>query len=135
MLLDQKNVFSDGQAITGDAVSTNVIDLSQAMRAPGNELDVIVQVTEAFNNLTSLELQVQSSVDEAFTSPVTHQRVSVTLASGRLALGQRLDLGSLLDGTLRYVRLNYDVTGTNPSTGRLTAMLLPFGDQTLVGQA
>ena len=134
MLLDQKNVFSDNQAITADAVSTNVIDFTKAGMGPGNPLSVIVQVTEAFNNLTSLEFQVQSCAVEGFGSGVvTHQKVSIALAS--LTLGKRVDLGSLLDGTLQYVRLNYDVTGTNPSTGKITAALLPFGDQTLVGQA
>lgn len=133
MLLDQKNVFSDKQAITADAVSTNVIDLTKAGLAPGNPLSVIAQIVEAFNTLTSLTFQVQSSATENFSSVKTHQSVTILLAD--LVLGKRVDLGSLLDGTLRYVRLNYDVTGTNPTTGQITAALLPFGDQTLVGQA
>lgn len=133
MLIDQKNVFSDGQAITGDAVSTNVINLAVAGRAPGNPLCAFVHVTEAFNTLTSLNITVQSSVDEAFTSPINHQTVNVVLAS--LTLGKKIDLGGLLDGTKQYVRLNYDVVGSNPSTGKLVAALLPFGDQTLPGQA
>lgn len=133
MLLDQENVFSDNQAITADAVSTNVIDFTKAGMAPGNPLSVIAQVTEAFNTLTSLTVTVQSSVDEAFTSPINHQSVTIALAS--LTLGKRIDLGSLLDGVKQYVRLNYDVTGTNPTLGKITAALLPFGDQTLVGQA
>ena len=134
MLLDQKNVFSDAQAITADAVSTNVIDLGKAGRGPGNPLSIVAHILQAFNNLTSLEFQVQSCAVEGFGSGVvTHQKVSVALAD--LTLGKKVDLGSLPDGTLQYVRLNYDVTGTNPSTGQITAALLPFGDQTLVGQA
>lgn len=133
MLLDQKNVFSDAQAITADAVSTNVIDLGVAGRGPGNNLNLIVQIVEAFNTLTSLGIQLQSSVDEAFTSPKNHQLVTEVLAN--LTLGKKIDLGSLPDGTLRYVRLNYDVTGTNPTLGKVTSALLPFGEQTYVGQA
>ena len=133
MLIDQKNVFSDGQAITADAASTNVIDLMAAGRGPGNSLRAEVLVTEAFNNLTSLDVIVQSSVDEAFSSPISHQKVNVLLAS--LTLGKKIDLGRLLDGTKQYVRLYYDVNGTNPSTGKVFGVLLPFGDQTLVGQA
>lgn len=133
MLLDKENVFSDNQAITADAVSTNVIDLGKYGLAPGNPLSVITQVTEVFNTLTSLTITVQSSVDEAFTSPINHQ--SVTVAVANLTLGKRIDLGSLLDGTKRFVRLNYDVVGTNPTTGAITAALVPFGDQTLVNQA
>lgn len=133
MLIDQELVFSDGQAITADAVSTNVIDLMAAGRAPGNELRAEVFVTEAFNTLTSLNVTVQSSVDEAFTSPINHQTVNVVLAA--LTLGKKIDLGRLLDGTKQYVRLNYDVVGTNPTLGKLTGMLLPFGGQTMPGQA
>lgn len=134
MLIDSQNVFSNDQAITADAVSTDVIDLGVAGRAGGNELQVIAQVTEAFNTLTSLGFQVQSCAVENFGSGVvTHQVVTLPLA--QLTLGKRVDLGGLLEGTLRYVRLNYDVTGTNPTLGKVTAMLLPFGSQSLVGQA
>lgn len=134
MLLDAKNVFSDAQAITADAASTNVIDLGAAGRGPGNGLNVVAQIVEAFNTLTSLELQVQSCAAEGFGSGVvTHQKVSVALAD--LTLGKKIDMGSLPDGTLRYVRLYYDVTGTNPTLGKVTAALLPFGEQTYVGQA
>lgn len=134
MLLDAENVFSDDQAVTADAASTNVIDLMTTGRAPGNPLGVIAQVTEAFATLTSLTFQVQSCAVEGFGSGVkTHQ--SVTVAVADLTLGKRVDLGQLLDGTLRYVRLYYDVTGTNASAGKVTAALVPFGDQTLVNQA
>lgn len=134
MLLDKENVFSDKQAITGDAVSTNVIDLGAKGLDHGNPLSVIGQVTANFNTLTSLSVVVQSCAVEGFGSGVVnHQSVTVPLAG--LTAGKRIDLGSLLDGTLRYVRLSYDVTGTNPTTGAITAALVPFGDQTLVNQA
>lgn len=136
MLIDQELVFSDGQAITADAASTNVIDLMAAGRAPGNDLGVFAQITETFTNLTSLEFQVQSCAAEGFGSNVkTHQKVSVTLASGKLAAGQKIDLGKLLEGTLQYVRIYYDVTGTAPDAGKVTSLLAPFGSQTLPGQA
>ena len=135
MLLDDKNLFSRDQAITATANSTDVIDLGVAGRASGNGLEPFVHVTQAFNNLTSLAIAVQSATDSAFTTPITHQTVSRTLASGGLALGQRIDLGQLLEGTNRYVRLAYTVTGAAPTTGKVTAGLASFGGQTLVGQA
>jgi len=135
MLLDDKNLFSRDQAITATANSTDVIDLGVAGRASGNGLEPFVHVTQAFNNLTSLAIAVQSATDSAFTTPITHQTVSRTLASGGLALGQRIDLGELLEGTSRYVRLVYTVTGTAPTTGTVTSGLAAFGGQTLVGQA
>ncbi|MDX9690539.1 MAG: hypothetical protein RBT70_08805 [Alphaproteobacteria bacterium] len=133
MLIDAQQVFSDKQAITGDAVSTNVVNLGKAGLAPGNPLSVIAQVEENFNTLTSLTITVQSSTTENFAAPINHQSVTVALAG--LTAGRRIDLGSLLDGVKQYVRLDYNVTGTDPTTGEITAVLQPFGDQTLVNQA
>lgn len=133
MLIDNQNVFSDGQAITADAASTNVINLVKAGLAPGNDLNILMNVETAFNNLTSLDVTVQSSSDEAFTSPVNHQTISIALAD--LTAGKQVDLGPLLNGTLQYARLSYDVVGTAPSTGTVTAAILPFGQQTLPDQA
>jgi hypothetical protein len=133
MLIDSELVFSDAQALTGDAVSTNVVNLLAAKRAPGNPLHVFAQIDETFDNLTTLEFQVQSCAVEGFGSGVvTHQKVSIALAA--LVAGKKIDLGSLLEGTLQYVRINYDVTGTNPSAGQVTALLAPFGHHTLPGQ-
>lgn len=133
MLLDNQLVLSDNQAITGDAVSSNVIDLGAAGRAPGEDLTILTHVEADFDNLTSLDIEVQSSTDEAFTSPVTHQTINVLLAD--LTAGKQIDVGPLLNGTLQYVRLNYDVNGTNPTTGALTSAIVPFGQQTLPDQA
>ena len=136
MLLDDKNMFSRDQAITATAFSTDSIDLGVDGRAAGNSLDPFVHVTQGFNNLTSLAIAVQSSPVSDFSSGVvTHQTVTRTLASGGLAQGQRIDLGELLEGAKRYVRLVFTVTGTAPTLGKITAGIQPFGGQTLVGQA
>lgn len=134
MIIDNELVLSDEQAITADAASTNVIDLGAAGRAPGEALNVFALVNEAFNNLTSLTFTVQSATDAAFSSPVAAQSVTVALAN--LTVGKKVDLGPLLEGTLQYVRVYYDVTGTNPTTGKVTAAIHPYGKgQTMVGQA
>lgn len=135
MLIDDKLLVSRDQAITATANSTDVIDLGVAGRAGGNGIDVFAHVTQGFNNLTSLAIAVQSSVDSAFTTPIPHQTLSRTLASGGLAAGQKIDLGELLEGCNRYVRFVYTVTGTAPTLGTITAGLAPFGTQTFVGQA
>lgn len=134
-LLDKELIFSEAQAITADAVSTNVIDLRSAGAAPGNAMRLVANIDEAFNTLTSLGFQLQSCAVEGFGSGVsTHQVITVALAN--LTLGKRIDLGEVPDGALRYIRLNYDVTGSNPSTGKITAWLEPLGsNQTIPGQA
>ncbi len=133
MLIDNELVFSDSQAITADAVSTNVLDLGAAGRAPGEDLTILAQIDEAFNTLTSLVITVQSATDAAFSTPVEAQAITIALAD--LTLGAQFDIGPLLNGTLQYVRLDYDVIGTNPTTGEITAAIVPFGQQTLPGQA
>ena len=133
MLIDNELVYSDSQAITADAASTNVLDLGAAGRAPGEDLTVLAHVEEAFDNLTSLTLTVQTATDAAFTTPVAQQSVTVALAD--LTVGKQIDLGPLLNGTLQYSRVYYDVTGTDPTVGKVTAAIVPFGQQTLPGQA
>ena len=136
-LLDQQLVMSDAQGpITADAASTNVIDLRNVSGgAPGNAMRVIANIDVAFNNLTSLGFQLQSCASEGFGSGVvTHQTITRLLAA--LTAGQRVDLGEVPDGALRYIRLFYDVTGTAPSTGTITSFIEPLGsNQTIPGQA
>jgi hypothetical protein len=134
MILDAYEVFSNGQAVTVDAASTDVIDLLVPGRAPGNALRLKSHITEAFNTLTSLGFQVQSSVDAAFTTPINHQLVTKVLAD--LTLGAVIDLGELVDGTKQFVRVFYDVTGTAATLGKVTTFLQSMGgDQTFPNQA
>jgi len=134
MIIDNELVLSDEQAITASANSTNVLDLNTAERAPGNPLCIASYVNEDFNNLTSLEFKVQSCAVEGFSSGVVdHQKVVVAAAD--LVKGKKVDLGKLLDGTLQYVRVAYTVTGTNPTTGKVSTMIEPYGSQTMPDQA
>lgn len=136
MILDDTLVLSDAQAITADAASTNIIDLgaagtpyghAAAVRRDvgiGTEIPIILHVVEAFNTLTSLTVSLQVDDDVAFGSPTTIASTSVALAS--LVAGYRFTWPSELpEGTNeRYLRLYYDVVGTNPTTGKLTAAIV-----------
>ena len=123
MIIDKQTLFSDEQAITADAASTNVYDTgSTADVGPGNPIQVFAQIMEAFNNLTSLDIKLQTSTDEAFSSPITLQTVSMLLAA--LTAGAKVSLSTLPEGCKRYLRLYYDVTGTDPTTGKITAGLV-----------
>ena len=122
MYQDKQGEFSAAQAITGDAVSTNVVDTGAV--GPGDneagEYDVVVQVIQAFNTLTSLTVSLQTATDAAFTTPVTLK--SETKALAALTAGARfMGLNDVPDGALRFLRLNYDVTGTDPTEGTITA--------------
>lgn len=127
MLLDSQLVLSDDQAITGTAASTHKADLGAGDVGSGNRLGVRAHVTEAFNLLTSLKFGIRSDTDSAFGSPKVWSERTILLAG--LTLGVVLDLGVLPEGCERYVDVYYTVAGTNPSTGKLTTYIAPFGSQ------
>lgn len=137
MIIDDTLVFSDGQAITADAASTNILDIGAAGTAYGHaapvrrdigvgrDIPIFVSVTEAFNNLTSLTISLQVDDEPAFGSPKTvAQSAAVPLAS--LVVGYKFTWpAELPEGTdERYIRLYYDVTGTNPATGKIFASVV-----------
>lgn len=131
MIFDNSLLLSDGQAITADAASTNVIDLG-ATGTPyggtaltrdigiGDSVPLSVRVTETFNNLTSIVVQVQTSPDNSTWTTI---QGGATVAAASLVAGYQFEVPSRFpEGTkARYVRLYYDITGTEPSTGKITA--------------
>lgn len=131
MLLDGETQFSNRQALTATAVSTNYIDLQDTgtRQLSGTKLtrdiggwgrDLLVQVTQDFVGGTSVQVQVQVDDNPAFTTPrVTGQTAAVPVAD--LKAGYRFSLHDFPIGTNeRYVRLNYVVVGT-PTAGNVTA--------------
>lgn len=128
-ILSQQNLFSDRQAITATAASTNTIDLGPIMAGvkrdigPGKPIPLLLQVVEDFAAAGAATLAVSLQVDDntAFSSPKTVASLSaMDLAS--LKAGKQLPLDYIPRGTdERYMRLNYTV-GTGPMTaGRITA--------------
>lgn len=139
MIFDAQALFSDAQAITATAASTNIIDLgapgtpkhaAAAMTQDigrGRPVPLRVQVVEAFNNLTSLAIAVQVDDNSAFSSAKTVQTVTVLLAdlvAGKVVLPEYVPRGT----DERYMRLYYTVTGTAPTTGKITAGLVAGAD-------
>lgn len=122
-IFDAMNMFSDEQDITATAASTNVIDTGHTKDGgPGYPVHVACIVTEAFNTLTSLAVALQTATDAAFTTPVTLQTVSLALAA--LLAGEEFSFSCLPHGCLRYLRLYYTVTGTDPTEGQISAGLV-----------
>lgn len=123
MITDKLLRVSEDQAITADAASTNTIDLGTATDiGEGKTLFMVFTVTEAFNNATSVALQVITSASANLGTPTV--RTAQTIALAGLTLGAQVALpippaiGSLGQ---RYLGAYYDVTGTAPSTGKITA--------------
>lgn len=135
MILDSTGVFSDSQAITASAASTNIVDLGATGTVPyagsalvrdigkGRPLPLRIQVTEAFNNLTSLAINLESDDNTGFSSPKVCATQTINLAG--LTLGAVFEVLAYVPvGTNeRYLRLNYTVAGTAPTLGRVTGAL------------
>lgn len=131
MIFSEQLLLSDQQGITATAASTNTIDMGATGTIVGHsapiERDVgqgrpipfLVQVTEDFNNVTSLELQLQTDDNETFSSATTV--VSETIPLTGLKAGEQMAISVLPRKLERYVRMNYVVVGSAPSTGKVTA--------------
>lgn len=141
MLFDAQNLFSDAQAVTADAVGTNVIDLS-VDRSIGNgePMGVVFCVDVAADQTTG---------DEDYTFEVEYAS-NAAQTTGRQLIGRRAfesgtptapaqDADLLVAGfkfvipipptklseSERYLGIRYDVTGTTP-TITCTAFLAPL---------
>lgn len=126
MIFDQQTLLSDAQAITATAASTNVIDLGPIKAGivrdigKGKQIPLRVQVVETFNNLTSLTIALQVDDSAAFGSPKTvwsQTPVLADLKAGYVVVPEFITRGT----DEQFMRLNYTVTGTAPTLGKITA--------------
>ncbi|MBT3042958.1 MAG: hypothetical protein KME67_08880 [Candidatus Thiodiazotropha sp. (ex Codakia orbicularis)] len=138
MIFSAQQTFSDQQIITATARSTNVIDLGAPGTPPrgaaplnqdvgkGTPIPINVQVTEDFDNLTSLDVAIEVGATEALGTVVATQ--NILLAD--LVAGKTLNLQCLPNGVdQRYLGLRYTVNGAAPTVGRVHAGI-SMGNQT-----
>lgn len=130
MVLDKNTMFSDAQAITASAPSTNVIDLGALGKTAfgGNQLKMnvghkriplLIQVVEDFATLTSLKVAVESDDNSGFSS--AKEILSETIAVADLKAGYSSVIDKLPRIKERYVRINFTVNGSNATAGKITA--------------
>lgn len=115
-----------GQAITATAVSTDTIDLSQNRDiVQGNDLlKMNVLIPAAFNNLTSLTIEMIQTDNADLTGNVTVIGSAGAVPLAQLTAGRRFALeGNPRLGSLgqRYLGARYTVAGTAPTTGSVFA--------------
>lgn len=148
MIFDNTLLFSDAQAVTADAGSTNVVDLGATGTPQGASAALVrdigkgckvplsITVVEAFNNLTTLQISLQSDDNSGFASPKT-VAMSGQIALADLTAGKQIDFPDYIPqgANERYLRLYYDVTGTAPSTGKITAGVVAARQTNFVGGA
>ena len=128
MILDKQNLFSDDQAVTVTANSTNIIDLGndaaavQALNEKG-VLQVFVQVTTAFASGTSIALTLTSDDALAHDSPTTILSTAA-IAQAALVAGYQFRIPTLPVINEQYLRLTYTVVGTFDAGNIMAGLIL-----------
>ncbi len=138
MIFSAQQIFSDDQVITASADSTNVIDLGLpgtpfGAVAPLNQdigkgamVPILIQVTEAFNTLTSLEIKISTGATTALGTTV----ISKVILLADLTLGKQFPIHVLPNEiTEQFLGVEYVVAGTPPTLGKVTAGIT-MGNQT-----
>jgi hypothetical protein len=140
MMLDTLQLFSDAQAVTADAVGTNVIDLSQDRNiGTGEPMCVMFQVDVAADQTTG---------DEDYTFEVEYASNAAQTTGRQLIARRAFESGTptapaqdadllvagfifylpipptVLSESEQFLGIRYDVTGTTP-TITVTAVLMP----------
>lgn len=117
MLLSANEIFSEDQALTASAASTNVIPMNGAH--PGDALKLSVRVTETFSGGTSVAVGLRTDSAAAMSSPVVLWQ-GPAIAVATLVAGYEFNLPDLPPTVEAYCDLYYTVVGT-PTAGKVTA--------------
>jgi len=127
MYVDKQLEFSDAQAITGDAASTNHLDLQKAGSWAEKDAWLVVKVNTTFDSALdtgTLTLKVETDDDSEFGTATaiytSAAHAQAALVAGATLLQMRVsDIGALK----RYLRLYYD-NGTEVFTaGKIDAFI------------
>lgn len=127
MVLSNLDIFSDDQAITATADSTNYVDTGKHA-GKGEPIDILIRVTEDFNNLTDLTVTIKEcdTTGGSYTTVLTLPAVLLAaLVEGAEFAIRYLPKTTYTD---RYVKIGYAVNGSAPTTGKMHASLEPGED-------
>ena len=119
MILDEQALFSDEQAVTASAASTNVIKVNGDI-GKGEPVEILAQVVAAFATCTSVKVGVQTDDAENFSNAVTLAETGA-IAVASLVAGYKFPIKFLPKGIKKYLRLYYTVAGSNATAGKITA--------------
>lgn len=113
--------FADyAQSLTGDAASTNVINLTAnaiVMAGMSKPPWLIVRVVEAFVTLTTLEIALETDTDSGFATALkeimTWNFALASMTAGALLINQPFGHWKIQ----QWIRLYFNVTGSDPGSG------------------
>lgn len=125
MFLDAQLIFSDGQAVTAAAGSTNTIDLGAVRNiGVGEVLYLVIICTVAMTDSGSdstLAVAIEGDSTDSFTPDST--KTVATFAAASAAGTTKIVKLSPDDINLRYMRLKYTPSGGDLTTGSFDAFI------------
>ena len=147
MILDTQSMFSDDQAITATAASTNIIDLGATGTVVGSSsalkrylgqsepIEILVQwtATAVSGGSSTVTVDLETDDNSGFSSATTLATTGAVVKA-TLVQGHRMSIKFMPEKTERYIRLNYTVATANLTAGTVTAGLV-IGTQTNVNNA
>lgn len=134
MIINKNLTLSENQAITADAISENVIRWNETGKATleagqivrnigsGTAVPMLIQVTENFATLTSLEITLETSDSADLSSSTVLASsgaipVASLLAGYRPAFTRHVPDATMLD----FLGLRFNVNGSNATAGKISA--------------
>lgn len=142
MIFNINELFSDAQAITASAISTNVVDLGlpstpQSGVAPlhqdigkGNMVPILVQVVEDFTHATSSDLTITIEVSDAAGLTTPQVLATETILFADLKAGKQMFNQVLPNGVdKQFLGVRYASSSGSFTGGKITAGIT-MGNQT-----
>lgn len=127
MLMDAELLFSDEQAVTTTAASTNIVDLLAANRdiGKGEDLELIVSVDEAVtaSGAATVVFALQTDDNSGFSS-ATDLFATAAIGKATLVAGYVAVKIKLPRGIERFLRVNYTVATGPLTAGKFTAAIV-----------
>jgi hypothetical protein len=128
VLLDNQAIFSNAQAITASAGSTDSIKFGGEV-AFGTPIPTIFQVVEDFEGGTSVALSIQTTtVDDTDYSEAVTLVSTAAIAVASLVKGYTFPIREIPKGNLGMMRAYYTVVGT-PTAGKITGGVVAARDE------
>jgi len=126
MIIDRQFRFSNAQAITASAASTDLVDLEAARdMGVGRTLYVVVVCTTAMTDASSnstVAVAVETDTAAAFSSATSAQTIGTFSATSAAGTQFIVPLAQFTTAE-RFIRLYYTVANGDLDTGSFTAFL------------
>lgn len=118
MQFDKNAMFADEQAITGTTVSENIITTAGDI-AGGTPVPFATEITEAFNNITRLNITIETCANNTFASGAVSTIYSEDFSLSDLVKDAIVGTRFFPKGADNFCRAKYTVRGTAPTTGKI----------------